>query len=543
MGRSGRALILALLWLALGAGAPAWAASDTVSAATQVAKVAAKENAKQVKAAAAAPAAQAPAAAPASPAPASDTGPKAAAFDCIAADLPGLRGQLAKADPGTIMLSSAVVPGNANADVVYVVPSRSAANTRPLVFRAFLTLPDDPDLKKEKPRELDVLTVQHPPSTGAAAPFELAQTDSQNAYGVRLHIPDQGVIAARQERVLNVFACSRTDAGDVVVSWGVRPVTASTRLGGLIIALPLMVVIYLMAVTVVWAKRKTEAAQAKTGKKPPPPLRVTEVEHWSWWRCLDPVALTSDIFDRASLSKLQILLFSILVGFGATYAMVRTGSLSDLSTSIVYLLGIPSLGTVGAAAAGISRDRMSLDNWSWLVSKGVLPVNDRGQDKPRWVDLIMSDSELDLTKLQAVLFSLIVGIAMIESGFSNLGAFTVPPTLLEILGLSQVIFVGGRLTRPTTLGDLDDMLTELRTRLAQFVVAAKTGTDVDASGAPPLVAPAVAAAPVANLTAAATSIPVALRRYQDIATEVTILVQSLTHRSVKTAVLIDPTKL
>jgi hypothetical protein len=530
------------MWVALGGNAPARAASDTVSAATQVAKAAAKENAKQVKAAAAAPAAPAPAAPPNPAAPVSDTGPKAAAFDCIAADLPGLRGQLAKADPGTIMLSSAVVPGNANADVVYIVPSRSAANTRPLVFRAFLTLPDDPDLK-EKPRELDVLTVQHPPSTGAAAPFELAQTDSQNAYALRLHIPDQGVVAVRQDRVLNVVACSRTDAGDVVVSWGVRPVTASTRLGGLIIALPLMVVVYLMAVTVVWAKRKTEAAQAKTGKKPPPPLRVTEVEHWGWLRCLDPVALTSDIFDRASLSKLQILLFSILVGFGATYAMVRTGSLSDLSTSIVYLLGIPSLGTVGAAAAGISRDRMSLDNWSWLVSKGVLPVNDRGQDKPRWVDLIMSDSELDLTKLQAVLFSLIVGIAMIESGFSNLGAFTVPPTLLEILGLSQVIFVGGRLTRPTTLGDLDDMLTELRTRLAQFVVAAKTGTDVDATGAPPLVAPAAAAAPVTNLAAAATSIPVALRRYQDIAKEVKILVESLTHRSVKTAVLLDPTKL
>ncbi len=543
---SGRALVFGLGLLVLGGGVPVRAASDTVSAATQVARTAAKENAKQVKADAATSAAAgagsgATTTTTTTTTAMSDTGPKSAAFDCIAAGLPGLQGQLSKADPGTIMLSSAVVPGDGNADVVYVLPSRSVANTRPLVFRAFLTWPDDPGLI-HKPRELDVLTVQHPPSTSAAAPFELAQTDSQNAYSLRLHIPDQGVIAPRQERVLNVVACSRTDAGDTVVSWAVRPVTASTRLGGLIIALPLMVSLYLLSVTVVWAKRKTEAAQAKTGTKPLPPLRVTEVESWSWWRCLDPVALTSDLFDRASLSKLQILLFSLLVGFGATYAMVRTGSLSDLSPSIVYLLGIPSLGTVGAAAAGLSRDRMSLDNWSWLVSNGVLPVNDRGQDKPRWVDLIMSDSELDLTKLQALLFSLIVGIAMIESGFSNLGAFTVPPTLLEILGLSQVIFVGGRFTRPTTLGDLDDLITELRKRLVQFAVAAKTGTDVDVNGAPPIVAPAPGA-PVADQTAAAARIPVALRRYQDIAKEVTILVDSLTHRSVATAVLLDPTKL
>jgi len=50
-------------------------------------------------------------------------------------------------------------------------------------------------------------------------------------------------------------------------------------------------------------------------------------------------------------------------------------------------------------------------------------------------------------------------------------------------------------------------------------------------------------ASVTDLKGAAKQIPVALRRYQDIAKEVTILVDSLTHRSVATAVLTDPTQL
>ncbi len=155
----------------------------------------------------------------------------------------------------------------------------------------------------------------------------------------------------------------------------------------------------------------------------------------------------------------------------------------------------------------------------------------------------MSDAELDLYKLQALLFSIIVGAALITSGFSDLATFKVPDTLLQILGLSQVVFVGGRWTKATTLGDIDDLVSELRKRAAEVRVAAQSGIDVDASGKPlPTGTPGTPArgAPAATLAAAKTLVPNVVVRYEEIASEVELLLESLTHRDVQITQLKDP---
>ena len=470
-----------------------------------------------------------------------------AAAPCTQARLDQLAPLLAAAPRESVIPANQILAGDANSDVTYVHPSGASEH---LEFRAFLAFSakDTLQIDPRNPRVLTVLRVDHPPAADAQS-ADLSGTDTQNAYQLHLRVPDRASSDARQFRTLVVIACAKTAAGpggvaavDRIVGYAVRPIVVSTTGGAALIAGTLVVLVYLTAATLVWAKRDSDAKNANKVEATPP-TRVTQITPWRWIRCLDPVAMTSDMFDRASLSKLQIFFFILLVGFGATYSLVRTGTLSDLSSSIVYLLGIPALGALGNQVAGAARDRISLDNWAWLVNRGVFPLNDPGNDQPRWRDLVMSDAELDLYKLQALLFSIIVGAALITSGFSDLATFKVPDTLLQILGLSQVVFVGGRWTKATTLGDIDDLVSELRKRAAEVRVAAQSGIDVDASGKPlPTGTPGTPArgAPAATLAAAKTLVPNVVVRYEEIASEVELLLESLTHRDVQITQLKDP---
>ncbi|HEY4941272.1 MAG TPA: hypothetical protein VII56_07575 [Rhizomicrobium sp.] len=282
-----------------------------------------------------------------------------------------------------------------------------------------------------------------------------------------------------------------------------------------------------------------DAEHDKPPEVPLPTGRLATVTPWSWLRCLNPVALTSDIFDKGSLGNLQVLFFTLLVSYGLIYIVFQTGELSSISTTVVELLGISAIGSLGAKAVGTTKNRLSTENWAWLVSRGVLPLNDPGKGKPRWRDLIMSDSELDLYKVQALVFSLIVGMGMIVGGF-RLATFSVPNELLEVLGLSQMVFVGGRAVKPASMSDLDVLLTELRTRETALRKAAVTGCDVDNTGTP--VGKASAKAPFKTMEAAGASdgVPNAVLRYTETLSQVKILLDAWSHREVNAELLKKP---
>ena len=72
--------------------------------------------------------------------------------------------------------------------------------------------------------------------------------------------------------------------------------------------------------------------------------------------------------------------------------------------------------------------------------------------------------------------------ALVVGGSTSLATFTVPETLLGILGLSQVVYVGGILVRPPAVDDLDQTLTKLRAAREKLEVAKAQGTDTDADG-------------------------------------------------------------
>ena len=280
------------------------------------------------------------------------------------------------------------------------------------------------------------------------------------------------------DRGLLYIACR----GDTIAAWGFREITTASRQVAQLWAAAFAALIYLLAAGFVYLRRRQAASKSADQQKL---YRIEPVKKWSFLKCLSPIAMTSDNFDTGSLSKLQILFFTLLVAYNLLFLVLWEGQLFSLTTSVAYLLGIPALGTLGTQIATTTRDRFSAENWAWMVSKHVLPINDPGAGKgPQISDLVMSDSELDLYKLQALTFSVIVGVSLMAAGPKALGQFQVPDTLLQVLGLSQLVLVGGRFAKPATIGDIDNLVTELRTRLAILIRAVSTGVDVDETGKP-----------------------------------------------------------
>jgi|GEM_PF-1028245 len=183
-----------------------------------------------------------------------------------------------------------------------------------------------------------------------------------------------------------------------------------------------------------------------------------------------PIAITAGAMGRGSLSKLQIFFFSFVVIWLLTYILLRTGQLSALSPDVLMLLGISAAGTAGAKATAVTRKRLSSENWSWLVKKGWVKAKmDKGQES--WGDLLLTAGEFDVSKFQMLAFNLVVAIALLISGLTELADFTIPPTLLGILGLSQAVYLGGKVIPANPFADLDKMTTDLRDLESKFMKA------------------------------------------------------------------------
>jgi hypothetical protein len=78
--------------------------------------------------------------------------------------------------------------------------------------------------------------------------------------------------------------------------------------------------------------------------------------------------------------------------------------------------------------------------------------------------------EFDVYHFQ--IFSVVVGGALLVVGLSDLATFSIPETLLGVLGLSQVIYVGGKLVMPPTFSELNTATKALRELERDFVATA-----------------------------------------------------------------------
>lgn len=215
---------------------------------------------------------------------------------------------------------------------------------------------------------------------------------------------------------------------------------------------------------IVWALRRRRFLNAV--KKAPPGQRPKEPP--SFWDTLDPVQLTAGVTGRGSLSKLQIFGFSLIIFGLLLYTQIRVGLLMGLSTDILYLLGISAGGAAVGKATAIAKRRLSFVNWAWLRQKRWIQEELELARRAHWRDLITDGRELDVYRFQMAIFSIIIAVALLTAGLIDLATFEIPEQLLVLLGISQVVYVGGKAIEPRTRAEFDEKLDEVRTHEQHF---------------------------------------------------------------------------
>jgi hypothetical protein len=150
--------------------------------------------------------------------------------------------------------------------------------------------------------------------------------------------------------------------------------------------------------------------------------------------------------------------------------MLQTGMLADLSVTILTLLGISGIGATIAKGADQQRNTISAENRAWLLRKGWIPTAKTPVDvsNASWRDFFTTNGEFDVYRYQSFVFSFVVLVALITAGVTQLGTFSIPDTILGIVGLSQAVYIGGKLVTPTNMSDLNTALSDLRDQEKKF---------------------------------------------------------------------------
>jgi hypothetical protein len=186
---------------------------------------------------------------------------------------------------------------------------------------------------------------------------------------------------------------------------------------------------------------------------------------------LDPVQITANPHGRGSLAKLQIFIFSIIVFGLLLFYQLRYGILAAMSPDVMLLMGISAVGAAGAKITYAKKRRLSLASWNWLRMKGWIPVGQDVQTRAKWSELFLdSDTkEFDPYSFQMAMFSLVVAVAMVRSGVGGLGGFKIPTELLELLGLSQAVFIGGKAIEGSAYEELEKLLKDVRDHETKYL--------------------------------------------------------------------------
>lgn len=274
---------------------------------------------------------------------------------------------------------------------------------------------------------------------------------------------------------VHVLACNAANAALAV---GQYRTWLTDKMTCRYIALALCVLFYLLAACASYRvhvegryRKELTKAQLKA---------MTGTNYASVWRHLDPVVLTANQNGKGSATKMQIMFFSVLIFGVVAYILMATGTLTGLSATILSLMGISGIGATAAAATEVSRKRLSFENYAWLIKRLWLPDGGSAEVVPaQWKDLFMTNNEFDVSRFQMIIFTVLVGLSLLTAGgaTADLSEFSIPEAFLGILGLSQAVYVAGKLVDGPSIADLDKKIDELRGAEAalQMALASSAG--------------------------------------------------------------------
>jgi hypothetical protein len=141
--------------------------------------------------------------------------------------------------------------------------------------------------------------------------------------------------------------------------------------------------------------------------------------------------------------------------------------LGSFPADLLILLGVS---TGGSVAARVVQQRSGLNEATRkdLTRRGWFTGSIKWR-RPRLNHLLASAGRFDLSRMQAFVFSLVVGAYVLSSGVVDLGTVKIPTEMLSLMGLSQVIYVAGKAVAPAYVAAIEDGVEQLRTLEAQLV--------------------------------------------------------------------------
>lgn len=267
------------------------------------------------------------------------------------------------------------------------------------------------------------------PSVPKPAPQSASETETTVSIPALAGLAGLSGLALYRTATLVVLGCDRYT--HTVTFLGTTELDISDGQTMRVLAAVIVLGIYLIA-----------ALAARSGRR-----RRSDAPETGLAAALHPLVVTQDALGRGSLSRMQILFFTLIVVGTLLYVFLRTGVVSNLSADLLWLMGIAGAGTVLAQQVTASRQpkgAVSVAALTWLAAHGVL----RESRTPRWRDLFFSGGEFDIYKLQNLVFSPFVGLTVLAAGVNDLAALDIPDNLMALLGLSQVVYVGGKAVQP-----------------------------------------------------------------------------------------------
>jgi hypothetical protein len=189
-----------------------------------------------------------------------------------------------------------------------------------------------------------------------------------------------------------------------------------------------------------------------------------------------PIRISAAWFGEASMSQVQLLVFTFIVAGLLFYHWLISRVLSEMSLDLLTLIGISAVGTGASKFAQTVKTSLKDQTASYLIGKGWYnwePIPARSH--ATLGKLLLTDGRLDIYKFQMAIFTVVVAFYVISAGQQSLVDVKISETMLYLIGISQGVYVGGKaITDRTTdleaavakMIDLDSKIAEERAKTA-----------------------------------------------------------------------------
>ncbi|MEA2880754.1 MAG: hypothetical protein QOF14_5950 [Hyphomicrobiales bacterium] len=192
-----------------------------------------------------------------------------------------------------------------------------------------------------------------------------------------------------------------------------------------------------------------------------------DLKHVNWIAFFfSPIRITAGIFGEASISQLQVFLFTFIVAGLLFYVWLRAGLLGNISTDLLSLLGISAVGAAGAKFTAVLKADLDPAVHRYIIGRGWYAwAKISGPGQAKIGQLLLIGGRLDVYKLQVAIFTIVVAAYVVTSGENDLGGVKIPETILYLIGISQGVYIAGK------------AITDHKTRLEEAVKKMKDNED------------------------------------------------------------------